>query len=463
MLSPALQGLIIYKQFILYKRVPSTTMPGKMDKIPLDYTTGRKSNAHDKTNWSDYETIANIVSNSSDDYGVGFVFTDNDPFFFLDIDNCIGADGTWNEFARYAYSKFKHVAIEISQSGKGLHMFGYCGLEPLRHSSKNKQLNAEFYTTARFVALTNNVVGDGTVLGECEDRLPEFINTYFPPAELTVGEEWRDTPVAEWSGPEDDQELIKMARASKSGSNVFGDKASFDDLWTANEEALARNYAPFKETDPFDRSAVDMALAVRAAYWTGKNHKRIWEIMFKCDALRRDKWWPENHSVYLKTTIERAVNKCTNVLTLAATNTPVATDDNESLAQEGVFILPNNNYSIVDAAEIIFAEIAKHKKIFIHGGQPVELSTRNNRHILVPVTPDGFRSRIESYDKKIMSYISLRNGGMALKQKLCTGEVAKALLATEQIRNHLPHIRALLDCSVLSKELKILSKGYHDE
>ena len=103
MLSPALQGLKIYKQFILYKRVPSTTMPGKMDKIPLDYTTGRKSNAHDKTNWSDYETIANIVSNSSDDYGVGFVFTDNDPFFFLDIDNCIGADGTWNEFARYAY------------------------------------------------------------------------------------------------------------------------------------------------------------------------------------------------------------------------------------------------------------------------------------------------------------------------------------------------------------------------
>ena len=100
--------------------------------------------------------------------------------------------------------------------------------------------------------------------------------------------------------------------------------------------------------------------------------------------------------------------------------------------------------------------------MFVHAGQPVELKISNGRYILGHVTPEGFRSRIESYGKKTMSYCTIKEQ-LALKSKLCTGEDAKALLSSKQMTDHLPNIRAVLDCAVLSEKLNILDAGYHSE
>ena len=107
----------------------------------------------------------------------------------------------------------------------------------------------------------------------------------------------------------------------KSGSNSVGgftitifnlSKASFADLWNNNEEKLGQCYPSFKPDNPYDRSAADAALAQHLAYWTGKNHTRIWNLMWQSQ-LRRDKWHPDNHKNYLTSTIMNAVGNQVNV------------------------------------------------------------------------------------------------------------------------------------------------------
>ena len=91
MLPIALQPFAHYRQFITYELRPSSR-PGKQDKIPTDWRTGQAADAHDPAVWIDYDT-AYACSGGR----VGFVFTDNDPFWFLDIDNCLLPTGWHNE------------------------------------------------------------------------------------------------------------------------------------------------------------------------------------------------------------------------------------------------------------------------------------------------------------------------------------------------------------------------------
>jgi putative DNA primase/helicase len=110
-----------------------------------------------------------------------------------------------------------------------------------------------------------------------------------------------------WRGPDDDDELIRRARRSNSPRAIFGDGASFDDLWTASEAKLAKAFP--SAHDVFDRSGADQALANRLAFWTGSNHERMLTLMRSCEALARDKW---DRPDYLRRTILEACAKQTN-------------------------------------------------------------------------------------------------------------------------------------------------------
>jgi len=452
-LSVPLAPLAIYSQFILYRLVPSTTRPGKTDKLPVNPNTMQVADAHDQSAWCDYQTVAKMEKDLGPEYGIGFVFTEADPFFFLDIDNC-AINGKWSDIANTLMAALPGAAVEVSQSRKGLHIFGITG--PINHGCKNAALGLELYTSGRFVALID-IKTTGNAATDCTQPLQVIVQRYFPPGEETTPENWRNVPVAEWAGPESDDELIARMLKSKSAKSIFGNAAKVSDLWTNNEQALALAYSAANEVDPYDRSSADMALAMHLAFWTGKNHARMHRLMLM-SGLVRDKW--ARNKTYLRRTILKTVSMQADVY-----KANMAADIDSSFQKEmrtNAFILPSNHYSIVDSAEHIFANIAKHRKIFICGGLPVELGTNNDRYILMPVTPEAFRSRIESYGKKTMSYI-VHHDQIALKPKLCSNEDAKALLASKQMTDNLPSIRSLLNCSVLSKDLKILSRGYNDD
>lgn len=308
-LPAALAAMGAYRQFIIYVAVPSATKPGKTDKFPCDFRTGRVVSAHDAQYWTDANTAIAAAATYAPhgDYGVGFVFTDADPFWFLDIDNCALPDGSgWSAVAMALCQALNGAAIEVSRSGVGLHLFG--SGRPPEHACKNVAQGLELYHTGRFVALTGTgAVGNaGTDLSH---MLPSVVAAYFAPKPTGDAQEWSAGPVPEWRGPSDDGELLRRALNSRSTGAAFGGRASFADLWTGNIEALARSYPDAARA--YDSSSADAALAQHLAFWTGKDCERIQRLMLQ-SALVRDKWERED---YLPRTIAGAVGRQFEVLT----------------------------------------------------------------------------------------------------------------------------------------------------
>lgn len=306
-----------YRQFIVYVAQPSRTRPGKTDKFPCDFRTGRVVSAHDPAFWTDASTAIAAAAHFAQwgAYGVGFVFTEADPFWFLDLDECLIGDD-WSPLAKALCGAFTGAAIEVSQSGRGLHIFG-TGRPPL-HGCKNEAHGLEFYHAGRFVALTGNSA-TGNAGADFSHLLPSLVAQYFPPdAAQSIEQGWTEEPVPEWRGPVDDEELLRRALRSQSTAAAFGGRASFADLWTGNVEALARCYPD--PVRPYDYSSADAALAQHLAFWTGKDCERIRRLMER-SALARDKWSRED---YLPRTILGAVGRQFDVLTDKTLEAPPA-------------------------------------------------------------------------------------------------------------------------------------------
>jgi hypothetical protein len=170
------------------------------------------------------------------------------------------------------------------------------------HGCRNQAYGLEFYSSGRFVALTGaGAVGD--CLTDASAVLPALVASYFPADAATVEQGWSDGPCEEWYGPADDGELLRRAMNSKSTASAFGGKASFADLWLANEQVLTASYPdPIRS---YDASAADAALAQHLAFWTGSDCERIQRMMLQ-SGLARDKWERED---YLPRTITGAVSR----------------------------------------------------------------------------------------------------------------------------------------------------------
>ena len=306
-LPPALAAFGNYRQFIVYVTHPSRTRPGKTDKFPVDFRSGQIVDAHDPNIWTDHSTAIARAAQFGGTHGVGFVFTEADPFWFLDIDNCLQADNTWSSIAQQLCGALNGCAVEISQSGRGLHVFGVG--RPPAHGCKNEPLGLEFYHARRFVALTGiNAIGNAAA--DASALLPALVAHYFQP-DAATGElmGWSDTPDPDWRGPTDDADLIRRALQSKSTASAFGGKASFADLWTGNVEALSKCYPD--ELRAYDCSSADAALAQHLAFWTGKDCARIERLMM-ASGLARDKYARDD---YMQRTIIGAVSRQFEVLT----------------------------------------------------------------------------------------------------------------------------------------------------
>jgi len=296
-LPTALSLMGQFRQFINYIVVPRADKPGKFDKLPTDWRTGHVADAQDPAIWTDYDTARSRSEH------VGFVFTKGDPFFFIDIDNCLLPNG-WSPLAQEICTLLQGAAVEVSYSGKGLHIFGVGQIPP--HGCKGPVGSGlELYDSGRFVALgilPQYTVGSAAT--DCTEGLRIVIERYFNkvPVEITPVV-WSSGPCEGWRGSTDDDDLIRRARASKSAAGVFGLRATFDDLWTANVAVLSQAYPDTLGGGQYDESSADAALAQHLAFWTGKDCDRIIRIMLK-SALVRDKWKRDD---YLPRTIRQAV------------------------------------------------------------------------------------------------------------------------------------------------------------
>lgn len=88
--------------------------------------------------------------------GAGFILDDETKaqgITCIDLDNCFADDGRLLEWAGEIVKKFPEAYRELSQSGKGLHLFFKSNFP---YDGRRKG-GIEIYTCRRFIALTGNL------------------------------------------------------------------------------------------------------------------------------------------------------------------------------------------------------------------------------------------------------------------------------------------------------------------
>ena len=294
-------------QWVIVQLVPLPD--GRTNKVPLSPATALPANAHDPANWLTHTAALALAATWGPAFTTGFVLTAADPFWCLDIDGC-AVPGGWSPLALELIAALPRCAVEVSQSGRGLHIWGQ-GPVP-SHASKNTALHIELYSELRFIAAGypgHPVTGDMTQ--PCA-AIADVVARYFPPVAATSGVALPDTgPRADWRGPTDDAELLRRALRSQSAGSVFGGKASFAQLWNADADALARAFPGSSEGTAYDASSADAALAQHLAFWTGCDGARMKELMLQ-SYLAREKW--EARADYLDRTIATACKQQVGVL-----------------------------------------------------------------------------------------------------------------------------------------------------
>lgn len=280
-------ALQAYKQFILWRFVIKPD--SSRDKVPCS-VFGQAINHLDPANWLTAADAMQLQHRGA--FGVGFVFTRDDPFFFIDLDNCF-VGGQLTAGSRDIVSMFPGAWFERSQSGGGVHIIA--SAERVEHGTRGSHLGqkVELYSEGRFVALTGiEAQGDPSIFHAPQLRmLIEVAGLQPKHAIATPG---GPTPLPALSGPRpdatapaDDNALMILARDSVgSGDAMFGGGVRFWDLWTANAPALAQRWPDTRPGRTFGWSEADQALIAQLEFWTGKDRERVARL-FKQSALYR--------------------------------------------------------------------------------------------------------------------------------------------------------------------------------
>lgn len=127
------------------------------NKRPLT-TNGAAASSTNPSTWS---TWASVQASSA---GVGLGFVLGDGIGCIDLDHCL-IDGEPNDEARRILEQYPNNYVEVSPSGDGLHIWGGAEEQPGRRFTTNGGLHVEFYSTGRYITVTENVYQHGKLHG----------------------------------------------------------------------------------------------------------------------------------------------------------------------------------------------------------------------------------------------------------------------------------------------------------
>lgn len=303
-LRSGLQPIIDRPLFVLWKleqRFNTKTNSWDDTKVPYR-TNGYGASSTDPSHWSDFETAA-MVYNCGGYDGIGLMMPDDGSLFFLDCDNALQADNTWQQYVNEFYGMFGGAFFEVSQSGRGAHFIGY-GRKPENFGSKSKDKNVanfDYYSRMRFCALTGNSVRPMQFL-DYSAQLASICEKYIGVPVDTSKIEWDDVTPSDYTFKGTDEELLAHALKSTSVMARFGSAASFKDIWNRNDDVLAKHFPG--DSGPVDESKLESALCTHLAFWCGNNAARIERIVSAWPHCR-DKWL--ERSDYRRGTITKAI------------------------------------------------------------------------------------------------------------------------------------------------------------
>jgi putative DNA primase/helicase len=249
---------------------------GDVAKVPYSVHGGRASSTNPKT-WAPFDA-AIVHAEVHGMSGVGFVFTEDDPFAGIDLDHCRDSEtGVVAPWARKIVDALDSYT-EVSPSGTGLHIFVKATL-PGRNNRKGP---VEMYESRRYFTLTgHHLEGTPTEIHERQyvlERLYRHIFKDETSAAETNGHKTRPLDVG-------DEELLELASQAKNGEK-------FSRLWSGDTSDYGG-----------DDSRADAALCTHLGFWTDGDTERM-DRLFRLSGLMREKW---NRPDYRERTLRKAL------------------------------------------------------------------------------------------------------------------------------------------------------------
>lgn len=273
--------LIQHNQWVLWKL---ENINGKHTKVPYQIN-GYKANSTDSDTWTSYETALNIYKNSNQYNGLGFVLTESDPYTVIDLDDCI-ENGKIKPEAKTIIDTLDSYT-EISQSGKGLHIF-IKGKKP-GNRSKNSKKGIEIYDKKRFIVMTgNHLEGTSTKIFEQQEMLNYIYDMCFSDDDQGKRQGNLVQTNLIQSPKMTDEQILKIAFNAKNADEI---KA----LYSGNFQSYG------------SQSEADQALCNHIAFYT-QDPLQIDRIFIR-SGLYREKWDRED---YKQRTIKKALDGLKN-------------------------------------------------------------------------------------------------------------------------------------------------------
>jgi hypothetical protein len=174
-LSAIPAGLRALKQWVCWRLVQRGE--GKPTKQPMQ-PNGLPATHSDPATWSSFDEVCAAAGKFD---GIGFVFTEADPYCGIDLDGCFTMDGTLKEWAVEAVMAAQEAEcyIERTPSGLGLHIIGRAVFGSGRKKDHG-QGGVEVYDRQRYFTVT----GEQTVTGDVDNSLSAAVSVlmrkYFP-------------------------------------------------------------------------------------------------------------------------------------------------------------------------------------------------------------------------------------------------------------------------------------------
>lgn len=255
------QALRDLRQWVVW-RLEHRAGEKKPTKVPYNAMTGAKAESNNPATWASFDdACAAFMAGSY--AGVGFMFSEFDPYTGVDFDNCV-ADKHVDPQA-LAWVQGLNSYSEYSQSDTGIHTIVMAQLPG--SGRKSTKHGVEMYDQLRFFVVTGDRV-DGTPAVVCarQDELTALHALIFPPKTQP-----QPQPPAQSAAPADDQALLERMFAARNGADI-------EALWRGNLAAYNN-----------DESAADLALCNHLAFYTGNDAERM-DRLFRQSGLMRDKW-----------------------------------------------------------------------------------------------------------------------------------------------------------------------------
>ncbi|AXF57412.1 phage/plasmid primase, P4 family [Salicibibacter kimchii] len=265
-----------HKQWLLWNKEPKKDSDGNIkrdDQGNIKYTKVPKrpnvSNA-DKTNPDHYISFQEAVSayENGGFSGIGFVFTENDPFVGIDLDDCF-QDGELTEKAKKIVDSLASYT-EVSQSGNGLHIIVD---GPDIDGFNNQSEGVEMYSKVAYFAMTGDVLRDD--LTDIEER---HVQVLYIHDKYRTRPSKQTKPVNSRPQLDSDDHILIEARNASNGEKF---KALFDDGDISGYPS---------------KSEADLGLAGILSFWS-KNIEQIERLMKRSALYRADKY---DRSDYLR-------------------------------------------------------------------------------------------------------------------------------------------------------------------